>query len=94
MEMVRVSQVSASRIALIRKSLYSSRIFEERRTIKWMRFFRDPGVNLRRTPLPGLSLRRAVLPSFSSPGKSFSFKIVHYDTVHNQARDLSRSRLE
>lgn len=54
-----------------------------------MRFFRDLGVNLRRTPFPlsGLSLRHAALPSFPSPGKSFSFKIVHYSTVHNQTGD-------
>jgi hypothetical protein len=84
-----VSRVTASRITLIRKSLYSSRIFEERWTIKWMRFFRDLGVNLRRSPfsLSGLSLRHAALASFPSPGKSFSFKIVHYSTVHNQTGD-------
>jgi len=84
-----VSRITASRIALIRKSLYSSRIFEERWTIKWMRFFRDSEVNLRRSPFSSLSLRRAALPSFSSPGKSFSFKIVHYDTIHNQPPQTS-----
>lgn len=73
-----VSRITASRIALIRKSLYSSRIFEEKWTVKRMRFFQDLGVNLKHSPLPGLSLRHAVLPSFSSPGKSFSFKIVYY----------------
>lgn len=73
-----VSRITASRIALIRKSLYSSRIFEEKWTVKRMRFFQDLRVNLRRSPFSGLSLRHAVLPSFSSLGKSFSFKIVYY----------------
>lgn len=90
-----VSQATASRIVLIRKSLYSSRIFEETNDKVGAVLSGLRGVNLRSSPFPGLSLRRAALPSFSSPGKSFSFKIVHYNTVHGQAGDeLSRSHLE
>lgn len=72
-----VSRVTASRIALIRKNLYSSRIFKERRTAKWMRFFRGLGVNLRPSPYLFLSSTRPV-PSSRGPSQLSPLQGNHF----------------
>lgn len=85
-----VSWITASRIALIRKSLYSSHIFEERWTIKWMRFFRDLGVNLRHL-LPSLLCPFVARPFPAFPPQGNHFHLRSYTTAPSTTKPETNS---
>lgn len=83
-----VSRITASRIVLIRKSLYSSRIFEEKWTVKRMRFFQDLRINLRRSPFPGLGpSSRGPIQLFLSREIIFIYRTLCATAHTKQAKD-------